>query len=317
MPDQPSPTGVAVPASAPDFNDAISSPQLSDAELAEMAPFGTEQSVAVGHVLFEAGEATGDLFVVLEGAVEVVRSAGKDEAVVAVFGAGTFIGELTLLTGQRRFLTARVSQAGRVLAIEQPEFRRLMSLRPALAETIFNALVARREILRSGEGAQAIRIIGSRYSPEAMSLRSFAEHSRLAHTWIDVEDAEDIDALLAPMGLRRQDTPVVITPTEILRRPSTATLAEHLGLTFQSTPGLHLRSCRCRHRSGRPCSSCLRSVGGPAHGLAGRRRDRRASRRELANRELRGVSKRDLGRRSHRESRGPGDAARSSAERTL
>ena len=57
-----------------------------------------------------------------------------------------------------------------------------------------------------------------------MSLRSFAEHSRLPHTWIDVEDADDVEALLRAMGLRPQDTPVVITPTEFCvaprRRPS-------------------------------------------------------------------------------------------------
>jgi hypothetical protein len=92
------------------------------------------------------------------------------------------------------------------------ELRRLMSALPALAERIFSAFVARRELLRSGAGAQAIRIIGSRYSPAAISLRSFAEHSRLAHTWIDVEDADDIDALLASVGVRPQDTPVVISP---------------------------------------------------------------------------------------------------------
>jgi thioredoxin reductase (NADPH) len=202
-----------------------------------MAPFGAEQPVVAGQLLFQAGEASYDLFVVLEGEVEVVRSDGADEVVISVFGPGSFVGELTLLTGQRRFLTSRVTRAGRVLVIGQTEFRRLMSLRPALAETIFSALVARRELLRSGPGAQAIRIIGSRYSPEAMSLRAFAEHSRLAHAWIDIEDAEDIDVLLATMGLRPQDTPVVITPNEILRRPSPATFAEHLGLTFQPTPG--------------------------------------------------------------------------------
>src|SRR6267154_1932698 len=98
-------------------------------------------------------------------------------APIAVYGPGGFVGELNLLTGQRRFLTARVTRPGRVLVIEQTEFRRLMTQRPALAETIFSALVARREILRSGEGALAIRIVGSGYSPEAMSLRAFAEHS--------------------------------------------------------------------------------------------------------------------------------------------
>jgi thioredoxin reductase (NADPH) len=121
--------------------------------------------------------------------------------------------------------------------IPQPDFRRLMSLRPALAGVIFGALLARRELLRTGEGAQAIRIIGSRYSPEAMSLRAFAEHSRLAHTWIDVEDAEDIEALLSTMEVCPPDMPVAITPTEILRRATPAVFAEHLGLTYQPKPG--------------------------------------------------------------------------------
>jgi thioredoxin reductase (NADPH) len=217
--------------------DTVASPPLSASELSEMGAFGTEKAVTAGEILFRAGEASYDLFVVLEGEVEVVRSDGNDEVVLVTFGPGTFVGELTLLTGQRRFLTGRVSRAGRVLVIEQAQFRRLMSLRPALAEKIFAALVARRESLRSGQGAQAIRIIGSRYSPEAMSLRAFADHSRLPYTWIDVEDAEDVEALLETMGLQPQDTPVVITATEVLRHPSPATFAEHLGLTFQPMPG--------------------------------------------------------------------------------
>jgi thioredoxin reductase (NADPH) len=210
---------------------------LSAPELAELAAFGAEQEVSEGDVLFEAGEASADLFVILEGEAEVVRSGGDGDVVVAEFEPGMFVGELNLLTGQRRFLTARITRAGRVLVIAEAEFRRLMSVRPALAEIIFRALVARREILRSGEGAQAIRIVGSRYSPDAMALRSFAEHSRLVHAWIDVEDVEDVDGLLASMGLRRGDIPAVIMATETLRRPSPAIFAEHLGLTFRPTPG--------------------------------------------------------------------------------
>ena len=83
-----------------------------------------------------------------------------------------------------------------MLVIEQPEFRRLMSLRPALADRSSPRSSRGERFCDPEPGAQAIRIIGSRYSPEAMSLRSFAEHSRLAHAWIDVEDAEDVDALL-------------------------------------------------------------------------------------------------------------------------
>jgi thioredoxin reductase (NADPH) len=212
-------------------------PVLSAAELGEISEFGSERPVAAGEFLFEAGEASYDLFVILEGEAEVVRLDGPDAVVIATYPPGGFAGELNLLTGQRRFLSCRMTVAGRVLVIAEAEFRRLMSLRPALAEIIFGALLARREILRAGDGAQAIRIVGSRYSPEAMSLRAFAEHSRLAHAWIDIDEADDPGALIEELGLRPQDIPAVITDTEIMRRPSTATFAEHLGLTFHPTPG--------------------------------------------------------------------------------
>jgi thioredoxin reductase (NADPH) len=223
--------------SAPRADDARAFPVLGASELAEITAFGTEQPTIAGQLLFQAGEASYDLFVVLEGEVEIVRADSSDTVVIAAYGRGGFAGELNLLTGQRRTLDCRVTKPGRVLVIPEPEFRRLMSGRPALADVIFSALMARREILRSGEGAGAIRIIGSRYSPQAMSLRAFAEHSRLAHAWVDVEDIEDVDAVLEGMALTRQDIPAVITATETLRRPSAATFAEHLGLTFRPTPG--------------------------------------------------------------------------------
>ena len=214
--------------------DPVAWPVLGAADLADVATFGSERATQAGELLFQAGEASDDLFVILEGEVEIVAG---DGTVVAEYGPGGFAGELALLTGQRRFVNGRVTRPGRVLVIEQDEFRRLMSVRPALAETIFRALTARREILRTGPGAQAIRIIGSRYSPQAMSLRAFAEHSRIAHMWIDLEEADDVDTLLRSMGVHPEDTPVVITPTEMLRRATAATFAEALGLTFQPVPG--------------------------------------------------------------------------------
>jgi thioredoxin reductase (NADPH) len=212
-------------------------PVLTGAQLAEIAVFGSEQPTTAGQLLFQAGEASHDLFVILEGEAEIVRFDGGEANVIVAYGPGGFVGELNLLTGQRRTLSCRVTAPGRVLVVAEDGFRRLMSGSPTLADTIFNALLARREVLRAGEGAEAIRIVGSRYSPQAMSLRAFAEHSHLAHAWIDVEDVDDVDALLAGMELNEQDIPAVITATEIMRRPSAAVFAEHLGLTFQAAPG--------------------------------------------------------------------------------
>jgi thioredoxin reductase (NADPH) len=213
------------------------SPPLDAATLAELAEYGEERAVEVGDVLFRAGDDSSDFLVVLEGAVDIVRPDIEGETLVTTHVAGRFLGELNMLTGQRLSLTARVSEPGRILAISTPEFRRIMSSKPDVADMVFSAFVARREILRAGEGALALRIIGSRYSPDAMALRAYAARSALPHTWIDIEDEDDVEVMLADMGFRRSDTPIVISSTGVLRHPTPGELADHLGLTFRPVPG--------------------------------------------------------------------------------
>jgi thioredoxin reductase (NADPH) len=218
-------------------SDSVLYPTFDDDALAELAGFGHGRPIASGEVLFGPGDDPPDFLVILEGEVELVRVDEAGEAVIATFTAGQFVGGIGLLTGQRLYLTGRAKGSGWILAIGRSEFRRLMSSKPALADIIFGALVARREFLRAGEGARAVRIIGSRYSPEAMALRSFATRARLVYTWIDLDDADDVDAVLASMGLRPMDTPVVVTPTAVLRHPSPVDLAAEFGLTYQQVPG--------------------------------------------------------------------------------
>src|ERR1700733_4777192 len=99
---------MSTPAEDPAF------PVLSPSQLVEVASFGSEKPVAAGDSLFEAGDASFDLFVVLDGEVEVVRTSDEHDEIVAAYGPGGFVGELTLLTGQRRFLTGRVTRSGPV-----------------------------------------------------------------------------------------------------------------------------------------------------------------------------------------------------------
>jgi thioredoxin reductase (NADPH) len=218
-------------------SDGVLFPTFDDDVRGELAGFGHRRPISRGEVLFEPSDALANFFVILEGEVELVRVDGESEAVIATFTPGQFLGGIGILTGQRSYLTARAKRSGSVVSMDAGEFRRLMSSKPAVADIIFAAIIARREFLRAGEAALAVRIIGSRYSPEAMALRAFATRSRLAFTWIDLDDADDVDAVLGSMGLRPVDTPVVVTPTTVLRHPTPADLAAAFGLAYQPVPG--------------------------------------------------------------------------------
>jgi thioredoxin reductase (NADPH) len=141
-------------------------PALSDEQWARLQAYGSAQEVESGALLFGVGEATHDLILVDSGEAEVVRAttARAAEAVVAGFGAGQFVGELGLLTGQVTYLSGWVSQPGQVHRISPVSFRQLMDEDPDLSDVILRALMARRRYLRAGEAARSIEILGSEMS---------------------------------------------------------------------------------------------------------------------------------------------------------
>ncbi len=212
-------------------------PTWDDTVLAELAGYGVERDVAPGEELLHAGRPSSGFFVVLEGEIEVVRPDVDRDEKVGVLGPGQFVGGVSLLRGQRPYLTARATRAGRIIDIGPDEFRRLMGARRPLADMIFNSAVARSENLRTGAAAQTVRIYGSRFSPDALALRAFVNRSRVPHTWVDLDDADDPDVVLAGLGLRHGDVPAVVTATVTLRQATPGQLAQLLGLTFESPPG--------------------------------------------------------------------------------
>jgi thioredoxin reductase (NADPH) len=211
-------------------------PLLDSSAVAAIATFGSEIAVEAGEMLYRAGGEPPNFFVVIEGEVEIVRE-GPDEAVLASHGAGRFVGELNLVTGQRPYLSARVSQTGRVLSVEPDQFRMLMSTKPDLSDTIFRAFVARRRLLLAGLAAGAILLVGSRFSPEALALRAFATRERLPHQWVEIEDLDDVGAYLADIGAQPEDVPVAVIATVVLRRATPGEFAALLGLSYQPVPG--------------------------------------------------------------------------------
>ncbi len=216
-------------------------PTLSDAMIDIARRYGTESTIAAGDFAFVEGQLTYDLVVIVDGSFSILardRATGT-ERVVTSHGSGRFLGELNILTGERTTLAARAERDSSVIRVDPSSLRRMMAAETDLSDVLFAAFVARREVLRGGADDTAIRIIGSRYSASALALRSFARRRRLAHTFVDLDDPDvgDIDLLLTSVGVSRRDTPVVITPTAVLRHPTVGDLADHLGVTYRAVAG--------------------------------------------------------------------------------
>ena len=214
------------------------SPRLSHALFERLAGYGTRQQTREGDVLFEPGDEDVDLIVVAQGSVEVIRAAtaAVPAETVAKVGAGGFVGELSLLTGQNVYVRARVREAGAVYRVSPERLRQLMANDVELSDIVFKALVARRELLRRSTAAEGVEIVGHPVSAAALALRTYAARQALIHLWLDAGTAEG-RALMESSGLSEDDLPAVVMPGATLKRATPGELAQKLNLSYHRSPG--------------------------------------------------------------------------------
>lgn len=210
-------------------------PRLDADQRRRLRELGSVRAVQSGDVLFSAGDAASDFFVVESGAVAIVQGAGRENRVIAVHGQHRFLGELGMLVGQRLYLSAIVRDPGEVIQVPVEELRKLVAEDKTLSDVILGAFIARRAILI--DAGAGIRLIGSRFSTDTRRLREFLARNRMPHEWIDLEEDAEADALLHALALEPDQTPVVIQGNgDILRNPSNAELGRAIGLGSTGSP---------------------------------------------------------------------------------
>ena len=74
----------------------------------------------VGDVIFEEGSSGRELFVVLEGKIEIAKISGAGKTVIVTLGKGEFFGEMAVIDGSSRSATA-------IAAARQPRSRRRLT----------------------------------------------------------------------------------------------------------------------------------------------------------------------------------------------
>jgi thioredoxin reductase (NADPH) len=208
---------------------ALPALRLTEQQIGLLRREGQVRPVAAGEVLFREGDRGYDFIVILAGRVAIVDHQAGKERQLAAGGRGDFVAELNLLTGERLFTTAVVTEPGEVLVVPVARLQAAIAQDQDLGQWIIRAMFARRQWLM--ERQTGLRIIGSRSSPQTRRLLEFAVRNRLPHVWLDTDSDPAAGAVLAHHGVAASETPVVVMRGgELLRQPSSAELARAAGV---------------------------------------------------------------------------------------
>jgi thioredoxin reductase (NADPH) len=193
------------------------------------------RKVEVGEVLFEPGDSDVGFFVLLSGSMEIVQPDMRGERPIVTHGAGSFTGEITMISGRRCLVRGRVTAAGEFLEMSNHDLRTLVARDAELSEIFMRAFILRRvELINRGQGN--VILLGSRHSAQTLRLREFLTRNGHPHTYVDLDTDSTYQDLLDHFHVTLEEIPVVICNNRtVLRGPSIQELARCLGLNAHIT----------------------------------------------------------------------------------
>ena len=195
-------------------------PKLTPAQIDRISSVGHRRDVRAGEVLFEVGEQNTRFFVVLSGAIDVVRPIGDREEPVVVHGADEFTGEINMLSARRSLVRARAAGDGAVIAVDREDLRALVQRDSELSEILMRAFILRRVALMNQETNDLV-LLGSRHSGSTQRIREFLSRNGQPFTYQDVETDPAVQVLLDRFHVGVDEVPVVVCRGgHVLRNPS-------------------------------------------------------------------------------------------------
>jgi thioredoxin reductase (NADPH) len=205
-------------------------PQLEGAQIEHLRSFAAERRAQPDEILYDLGDSSHGVFVILSGSVEILSVSKDDTSVLRVLGPGTFTGEVNQLSGRRSLVRCRVREESTVLELGRSCLRRLMQTDVALGELFLRVFVMRRAFLIANSVGDAV-LVGSSHSSDTLRLRAFLSRNGHPHTYIDIERDPDIQTVLDQFEIRISEIPVLICRGDmVLRNPTIAEAAACFGL---------------------------------------------------------------------------------------
>jgi len=215
-------------------------PVLTPAQVETAMRFasGEPRRFASGETIFEVGQRHAPSWLVLEGAIEVVRRDGRGhESTIAVETVGQISGEVSQLAGRPSLATGRAGPAGaRVVPFDAPHLRALVIGSADLGETVMRAFILRRVALIEAGGSGSV-LIGRPDAPDLVRLQEFLTRNGYPVTMLDASSDAEGRELVDRLAVRADELPLMLCPSgAMLKRPSEAQAAACLGITPELDP---------------------------------------------------------------------------------
>jgi len=116
---------------------------LDDAQLRTLVKHSRRRLYAIGEHVVREGEASREMFVVEEGEV-LVMQARATEQVIARLVPGRFFGEMALMTGEAKRVSARAATPCALILIDRNALKAIFEAAPHVLENMTRILAARR-----------------------------------------------------------------------------------------------------------------------------------------------------------------------------
>lgn len=146
-------------------------------------------SFAPGEVLIRHGERGDDSYLVRRGEVEVVRGEGPNERVISTLGPGSFVGEVSALTGAPRSATVRAKTAVHAFRLSADDVRPVVRRHKVLVDRLETSMQARHAPRRVGTAV----VSAAPDDPSAVILRDDRTGTYLRLTREAFAIYEDLD----------------------------------------------------------------------------------------------------------------------------
>src|SRR4051794_30247274 len=164
----------------PTFRPEMAFPPLTDAMIEIIRGYASEVTEPAGITIFARGERSTDMFVVLEGNVNVYISEESTNETVADLGDHQFTGELNMLNDQPTLVGGRTTVPSVLLRVKRSDLRRLMRAEGEIANLILQAFIWRRIGLAS-QIKVGVTLIGQEGGAETLKLQRFLRRNGYPH----------------------------------------------------------------------------------------------------------------------------------------